>query len=389
MRRTCRIVVVQAVWMLGVGCGETGSPQQIVLPGPPFELAWRADVYGYTRAVVDDSSLYIHGAHVVYALDKKSGAVRWTTRLTYSYPTDIFEGFGMAMAGGRLIVGDIDVFGLDPATGSIAWRFATALPRERVGTGHLSSDGSTVYAGSVYGNTYAIDGKTGASRWTTFVAPDSNFNVHDPVLVDGVVYVGLLGTAGAHGGGAAAIDARDGRLLWTTIVPGDPVVPGGSLGVGVSASLVVVGNSTGPVYGLDRQTGQIKITLPTGTFAAPNEPPGEKQFHVVSHGSTVYLGTNLGVVAALDGTDLHTLWKTLTGSTVFDIRADGDRVYVAAPSASGLTVLNTSTGSIVWHVTGTQVGSFSQPEDFASAPAVDSSTVYIGGQYGVYAFKRQ
>lgn len=364
----------------------TGEPQQL-----PYTLLWRnVSTTAVAPTVVDDANAYFFDdKHIVTAVDKASGVVRWTRELTYSTDPGFRQGFGMAIAGGRLVVGDLDVFGLDRTTGAIAWRFSpVALPYEQAGRSHLTSDGTTVYTGSVTGRVYAVDAATGAQRWVARVA-DSTMAVNDPVLVDSVVYVGLQGKQLPNGGGVAAINAREGRVLWSTLLPTEPPrVSGVLFGVGVTPTLVIAATANEFVYGLDRQTGAVRVTIPGETFRPQGVPRANSGvvFHVASLSSMIFIGSSWNIVVALDGTDLHERWRTsLPG--VADMRTEADRVYVAG---GGLYVLRAVDGKVAWTVPpsaflkGLGVG-----ESFVNSPALDGDRVYIGGDNGIYAFRKQ
>src|SRR5689334_7661813 len=99
-------------------CGQCDAPPPPVAPS----LVWSQAGSSAVRPVVDDQALYRLGDHIVYAFDKTTGAPLWTTPLLDG--TSFLQGYGTALAAGLLIIGDIDVFGIDPATGVIRWTFA-------------------------------------------------------------------------------------------------------------------------------------------------------------------------------------------------------------------------------------------------------------------------
>ena len=204
MRIFARVTVFVGV-IVATSCditGPTGSPGGRVPIGSV--LVWRnSSVVAEARPTFDDHAAYVLGSHVVTAVDKLTGALLWSTPLTY--PPDVntgHQGYGTAIAGGLVIIGDIDVFGLDPQSGAIVWRFAprTQFSLEREFE-RLATDGATVYVGGVWGNVYAIDARTGAQRWTSPVlgAADSSTRVFNPVLSGSAVFVSF---SDDHGTGA-------------------------------------------------------------------------------------------------------------------------------------------------------------------------------------------
>lgn len=363
-------------------------------PDTSYTPLWRdASVRSEARSAFDDSSVFfLDGNHLASAVDKRTGLLRWQTQLTYPTPQFLI-GYGMAVAGDRLIVGDDDVFGMDRRTGAVDWRFGSSLPGERTGHSHITTDGSVVYCGSTYGNLYAVDAATGVSVWTTHVVPDSNVNINDPILYQGIIYVGFLTTAPPpSNGGAAAIDARTGNVLWATWLPVIPNLPGGSPnGVAVSPELVVVGSLAGPVYGLDRLSGNIQYVLPESTFnASSGQNSGGNVYVLTSVGATIVVGAWTSTVIGLDGHDLHTLWRTVVPGAVYDMSTDSSRVYIVS-SLNEMTALRASDGTLVWHVNGVAFAQASGSlEQFVAAPSMENDRVYLGGSVsGVYAFKRK
>jgi outer membrane protein assembly factor BamB len=375
---------------LPLGCDAYQLPPGVGSP-PNYELVWQSAAKGLTRTAFDDSCVYVMDVeHTVSAMRKADGSIKWRRPLTYPSPPGLIAGFGMAVTPGRVIVGDIDVFGLDPATGEILWRFAPPLLRERTGHGHLTTDGKTVYAGSVWGNLYAIDPLTGTARWTTPVARDSFF-VNDPVVFGTAVYVGLSMNSGQFEGGAAAVNAADGRLLWSVLMPPNPRFPTGAGAPGVTNDLVVIASSDGTVYGLDRATGTRVRTIPVDSLLVAGESIGEKDFRVRAFGNTVYIGTSAGRIVALDGSTLAFKWKVDLGHvTIFDISADDARVYLPLGNY-GLVALNANTGSEAWRVPFRDLldPKTELPETLVSAPSIATDKVFIGGSLGTYAFKRK
>jgi outer membrane protein assembly factor BamB len=253
--------------------GSNGGPPPARIT-PQSLLVWRdSQVVSWSRPVFDSHAVYFLGVHTAYGVDKTTGASLWTTRFTYPFDPGVLQGYGTAIAAGLVIMGDIDVFGLDPQSGAVAWRFAPrqTFPQEREFQ-RLTTDGTTVYCGGVWGNVYAVDAATGVQRWIAHVTtlPDSVVRVFNPVLANGVVYVAFTddqpsfstpATGGA--GGVAAIDAGSGRLLWSTYLPylgGNPSTE--ARNVAVTGTRIITGTNNGFVFGLDPLTGAILDTVP-------------------------------------------------------------------------------------------------------------------------------
>ena len=385
-----RLFATSVVCATSLAACDRSAVTAVGTPGQPFTLLWRnANSSALGRTVFDDSSVYSvdFRRHVISAANKQTGAVRWTSTITYTNGRCERQGSELTIAGGHLVVGDLDAaIGLDLQTGAVVWRFLpVVVPYAQPGLGCVTSDGTTIYAGSVTGRVYAIDAATGDERWNARVA-NSTMAAYDPTIADGVLYVALSsGVAGRYGGGAAAVDIRNGRLIWFTPLPIEPPRASYPRGVGITPTLVVVATENEVVYGLDRQTGAIRLTIPGETFRPAGVPRAGSGtgYAITSLGDTVFVGSGWNIVVALDGSDLHVLWRTPVDG-VLDLRAEPARLYVAG---GGLYVLRTTDGKLIWSVppqaflVGLGGGEF-----FNAVPSLDADRVYIGGDNGIYAF---
>ena len=359
-------------------------------------MLWRdSQVIGNVPPIYDDRAVYhLSLDHNAAAVSKVDGHLLWRTHLPVADPGN--GGIGLTLAGGRLVVGDIDVFGLDPATGTIAWYYTPSRGRSP-GYQKLTSDGTTVYCGSTSGDIFGVDGATGAERWATHVSPDASASLYNPVVSNGVVFVGFSdlppGTL-RYLGGVAAVDATSGQLLWTRMLPRpDTTVPTASQGVAVAPTLVIAASQDGTVYGLDRQTGDVRYTLPKTLFVTQGfTAPDQDLRPLIATGQTVLVGSTSGFITALAANDLHKLWITnFSRGTVWDMQADGSRVY-ASYLGGQLAVFQLSDGNAVWWVDRFDLRPAGD-EGTAYAPAIDSnplySRIYTGGVREVYSFSRR
>jgi hypothetical protein len=69
------------------------------------------------------------------------------------------------------------------------------------------------------------------------------------------------------------------------------------------------------------------------------------------------------------------------------MRIVDDLVYVAAGIA--LDVLRIDNGAIAWSVPNIDFPYILAYDSFGTAPAVDDERVYLGGDHGLYAFKKR
>jgi outer membrane protein assembly factor BamB len=396
-----------AAWLISAGAAACtrDTPTTAINPfAPPVRVmaetlvVWRDSLVStIVRPTFDATSVYFLGKSQVYSVNKTTGALRWTTALTYPdhLGDGILQGFGTAIAAGLVIIGDIDVFGLDPATGAIRWRFAPRLqyPSER-SFQRLATDGKTVFVGGVWGNVYAVDAATGAQRWISHVTalPDSFVRVFSPVLDHGVVFFPFCDDTHANtDGGVAAFDAATGRRLWSqTLARQHGTHSTEVLSVALTPTRAVAGVSDGFVYGLDRTTGSIVDTVASNVFGyTPADSTLGTWFHLAATDKFVAVGVDSkNLLLALDANDLHhVLWKSaFAEGTATDIVLDSARVYTSW-AAGQFSVSDALTGKVMWWIEREQMRPY--PVEIHAAPALDADRIYVGADREVYAFKRR
>ncbi len=333
---------------------------------------------------------------MVYAVDKATGTSLWKTRLAYSSDVNTDRsGYGTALVAGLLIIGDIDVFGINPLTGAIVWRFAPRLtyPSEREFQ-RFTTDGTTIYCGGVWGNVYAIDAATGVQRWISHVTtlPDSFIRVFNPVLASGALFTAFTndrpgGQLSTLNGGVAAFDPASGRLLWSQDLPRKGTTSETD-GVVVTSTRVVTGAWDGTLYGLDPQTGAILDTVSQTTFGFPAGTTLGGWFRLAVTDSVVVAGLSNGMMVALDARNLQrTLWSyTSQQGAILDVAIDAGRVYSSYLNGA-FAVTDIATGKLVWWI-----GRFDfkpNAEYIGSAGAFDGNRVYVDADQDVYAFQRR
>lgn len=381
----------------GPSCGAPDSTST-TLPAlsagprqPPPSVVW--DVVGRLGdavPVLDERTVYFLGPpHEVTAVDRATGALRWNVSLPVAR-AQLF-GHGLALAGGKLVVGDFDVFGLEPSTGAIAWQFRPSVGRQ-AGFGKLTTDNGVVYTGSTGGHVFAIDASTGVLRWKAALVDDTLASVFDPVVRDGTVFasVSQFPTSGSWTVGfVAAVDAQSGAVRWMTALPsrkpGSPSLTGtGTSGTVVIGSVAVTASNEGVVFGLDRATGSIewtgpRATPPPGYYGGPN-PLEDDLRRVTAEGDVAYLGSNLGTVSAF-AADGRLLWeKTAERGSIFALSADATFVY-ATHFSGQLAAFSRATGELMWLV---ERGALRRTTDEALLfpPATDGEQVFVGGDIG-------
>jgi outer membrane protein assembly factor BamB len=208
-----------------------------------------------SKPFFDDSAVYFLGnEHQVTAVDKLTGRVRWSVVLPVNLSNTI--GFGGVIADGKVVVGDADVFALDPADGKVVWRFTPADGRNPGGSIPRRWN-DLVITGSATGDVYGISARDGTQAWSRKLVPRTNVRVFSPVVAGDAVYAGFADTEiasnGETQGGLAALDAATGVVRWLTYLPHnvDPLSPTAPLDPALAGSVVAVGGRTGSGRGAE------------------------------------------------------------------------------------------------------------------------------------------
>jgi outer membrane protein assembly factor BamB len=157
------------------------------------------------------------------------------------------------------------------------------------------------------------------------------------------------------------------RVRWTYTIPGN----GNALNSGpaVAGGTVYIGSDNGMIYALDAVTGHKRWTQTTSGFISSSPAVA---------GGTVYIGSSDDKVYALDAATGAIRWTRTTGAAVDSSPAVvGGTVYVGSGDGK-VYALDAATGAIRWRrTTGGAVN---------SSPAVVGGTVYVGSGDGkVYA----
>ena len=165
-----------------------------------------------------------------------------------------------------VVIGDGLLFAYDKTTGALRWTYRPAVGIAP-GLYGLASDGTTVYAGSLSGDLYAVDAETGAERWRAHVSPVSSppvssasVGAFSPVLSGQLVLIGYKFFSNPVRGGIAAVNAQTGQLQWRREL--DPAYPQTGSGVTlrpvVFQDMVIVANEDGRLFALALTDGSIR-----------------------------------------------------------------------------------------------------------------------------------
>jgi outer membrane protein assembly factor BamB len=157
-------------------------------------------------APVVASGLVVFGSgdHNVYALDAKTGVVKWTGTTGYVFTASPAIGHGVVVIGDQ--GGNIDGFSLN--TGKPLWSF----PAGAIDVAAAIA-GDTAYLVSEDHSVYALDIASGQQVWQYGM---DDYAAFSPVLADNLVI------AANRAGQLVALDAKTGKLAWQTSLDGTP-----------------------------------------------------------------------------------------------------------------------------------------------------------------------
>lgn len=240
--------------------------------------------------------------------------------------------------------------------GDRLWTFATGGAVDACPA--IGLDG-TVYVLS--DKLYALDGATGAGKWT-FAADNRGSRLAPALAADGTVYLVCLT---GDGGSVYALNGASGTPKWCfatdTWFRSSPAL-------GADGTVYV--GSDYELYSFDGATGAKQWAFTAGGYSSP----------ALALDGTVYFGGGAGNVYALHGLSGARRWVFAAGNSILSspaIGADGT-VYVGS-SDKKVYALNGATGVQRW--------AFLTGREVVSSPALGADgTVYIGSDDGmVYA----
>ena len=250
-----------------------------------------------------------------YALDARTGTLRWkfTTGGERRFEAkglhgqlpknqtiaDAFDVFLSSPIVGNGVVyfgsGDGHVYALDAKSGELRWKFATG---DVVHASPAYADG-VVYFGSWDSWFYAVDAQTGAQKWRFHGGEDGVIHNQigfqsSPAVVDGLVYTGCRDS------NLYALDAATGREKWRYDANGSWIISSPA----VTQGKVIFGTSDSSLFIVaDAATGDVitKIQGNAYMFSSPSVA-----------GSVVFTGILNGSLEARDLASGALLWEYQT-----------------------------------------------------------------------------
>ncbi len=291
-------------------------------PGPLRKL-WDAsagkgsDSYSRLTAapVVGGGAIFTLDAQAhVYAFDAKTGRALWDKRLAPKNGTDM------------------------PTLWGLLGKPNTIEPASGMGGG-VAYDQGKIFVTSGFGVVYAMDAKTGDRLWGQDVGTPI---VNAPVVNGGRVFFST------HDNHFFALAESDGRQLWTH--QGIPESAGvlSSTSAAVLGEFVIAPYSSGEVYALRVQNGQVAwsdVLSHSGQVTALSELDDIAGRPVIDR-DAVFAISHSGVMAAISLSSGDRLWSRDVGGTQTPLAA-GDYVYVMTGDGKLLS-LTRKEGKIRW-----------------------------------------
>jgi polyvinyl alcohol dehydrogenase (cytochrome) len=431
------------LWQVNVP-SVTGVPPVDINGGPGGIVRTTPAVAGNLLIMGDQGGRVGYGAKL-FALDRKTGAVRWVTQLQGNLGGALGEQFAIVTQSPVVDDNNPDVV----YVGTASWEEALAA--------FIPNYPCCSFRGSVF----AVDVKTGAVLWQTYMAPDgyagngvwgstgaldpkrntlyvttgNNYSVPESVAqcVAGAATDGdkLACMSGAnHFDSIVALDMQTGAIKWATralpydtwnvncldlgfplagVCP-DPAGPDYDFGQGPSLfsvgagnhkrDLVGAGQKSGKYWALDRDTGQVVWVTQVG----PGGTMGGLQWGSAVDGDRIYVAVNNsgsqawplldgtpttgGAWSALDVATGEILWQTATPDSLPPQFGLGSAIG-AVTVANGVAYACSFVGTRVAMDASTGAVLWSDPptgEFCGAGAAVSRGTVYWGNGYGQIAF---
>ncbi len=346
-----------------------------------FQVRWDRDLHLQeipSSPAVGYDRVYVLTLDGLFALRLTSGAVLWSKASLHGLSTP-------ALFDGDLLFGGTDgrLHAVDAASGTEVWNVTlianpvfsgvTSSPKILFDTGYIGTFNESGGVGAVV----AFWATNGTIRWR--VPAPASVSFSSPALVNGTVYVGVIGKYNTTTQvtydppyGVLALDAATGAQRW--FFPTDGSVAASPFVVG---SEVIVPAKDGFVYALDATTGTLLWRV--AAQAGVSSPALAGNAVVLAGGS---FGSG-GRVTALDPATGAILWTfTPNGPVQSSVAAADGKVFFSTNVANGTVyALNATSGRLDWFYTPT-------PRQFIFAsPVVADGLVIAPSDNGhVYAF---
>lgn len=375
---------------------QGGPTHNAVFSGPHAGALWARPLDGRDNGGLAylDGTIYVDTfGHRLYAIDARTGAVRW-----FAIADDVLMSTpvvkdGLVIVGGgtnrRLYTdqatdprwgrpeGDA-YFAYHTATGALAWAFKTVgedMPSPAIA-------GETVVFDNGDGNAYGVDLRSGQKRWSFETLGIATMSA--AAVANGTAYLSDCEWV-PYDCETRAVDPRTGRTRWSAPAGGSdssPAIAGGMVYVvqdhPASHELRGLGRNT--LTALDARTGKVRWQY-TGAIGPYSQAASDElQTAGTIAGGTIYQPfSNASQIVALDARSGHVRWSLRTYAPVkMSPVVTATRLY-AGDVAGIFYTIDRRTGRIL------NAQAFKAPFS-TSPPIIIGNTIYVMNGSTLYAF---
>ena len=227
-------------------------------------------------------------------------------------------------------------------TGTILWQSELGKSSDALkdaSGGGLAVGGTQLFVTTGFGTVVALDTASGAELWTQDLA---SYGGASPTVYDDVLYIA------ARDGAAWAIDISNGRIKWQVAGPTVAASHTGGPGPAVSDKYAVFPFGTGDVLASFRKGGLRSWSsgLSGARLGLASTQVRDLTGQPVIEGSSVYLASSAGRMAAVDLNTGLRIWTAKQGSQGHILVAGG--AVFAVSDAGNLIRLSKDDGALIW-----------------------------------------
>ena len=227
-------------------------------------------------------------------------------------------------------------------TGTILWQSELGKSSDALkdaSGGGLAVGGTQLFVTTGFGTAVALDTASGAELWTQDLA---SYGGASPTVYDDLLYIA------ARDGAAWAIDTSNGRIKWQVAGPTVAASHTGGPGPAVSDKYAVFPFGTGDVLASFRKGGLRSWSsgLSGARLGLASTQVRDLTGQPVIEGSSVYLASSAGRMAAVDLNTGLRIWTAKQGSQGHILVAGG--AVFAVSDAGNLIRLSKDDGALIW-----------------------------------------
>ncbi|MDA7458778.1 PQQ-like beta-propeller repeat protein [Planktomarina temperata] len=227
-------------------------------------------------------------------------------------------------------------------TGTILWQSELGKSSDALkdaSGGGLAVGGTQLFVTTGFGTVVALDTASGAELWTQDLA---SYGGASPTVYDDLLYIA------ARDGAAWAIDTSNGRIKWQVAGPTVAASHTGGPGPAVSDKYAVFPFGTGDVLASFRKGGLRSWSsgLSGARLGLASTQVRDLTGQPVIEGSSVYLASSAGLMAAVDLNTGLRIWTAKQGSQGHILVAGG--AVFAVSDAGNLIRLSKDDGALIW-----------------------------------------